>query len=261
MAEEKKAFKKAIKTSTKKGATSKKDKKKASIKKEGRGKKYIEASKQVDKEKLYPLAEAVDLAIKTATTKFDATVELHIQTGLDPKTADQNIRGTVSMPAGIGKEITILVFAEGEDAKAAKAAGADFVGDEDMIEKVKTGWLGFDLAMSTPKMMAKVGQLGKTLGTKGLMPNPKSGTVTPDPGKAVKEFKLGKIEYKLDKDAIIHLGIGKVSLGVEKLMQNINELFKALKSAKPAGAKGIYLKKASITTSMGPAIRIDLSNL
>ncbi|MBU1092317.1 50S ribosomal protein L1 [Patescibacteria group bacterium] len=227
----------------------------------GRGKKYLEVVKLVDKEKLYPFAEAIDLIIKTSPVKFDATVEAHIQTGLDPKKADQNIRGVVAMPAGLGKTIKILVFAEGETATAAKKAGADYIGHEEFVEKIKGGWLDFDIAIATPDLMPKIGQLGKTLGTKGLMPNPKSGTVTTDPAKAVTEFKKGKVEFKLDKDAISHLGFGKISLGVDGLTNNFQTLYKAILLAKPASAKGIYIKKISLSSTMGPGIKLDLSLL
>lgn len=233
----------------------------APVKKLGRGKKYLEAIKLVDRNKLYSLSEAIDLLIKTSPVKFDATVETHIQTGLDPKKADQNLRGVVAMPAGLGKTVKILVFAEGEAATAAKKAGADFVGHEDLVEKIKGGWLDFDIAIATPDLMPKIGQLGKTLGTKGLMPNPKSGTVTADPAKAVTEFKKGKVEFKLDKDAIVHLGFGKISLGVAGLTDNFQTLYRAIMAAKPGSAKGIYIKKVSLSSTMGPGIKLDLSLL
>ncbi len=248
---EKKTVKKAVK----------KERKTPPVKKLGRGKRYIEVAKLVDKEKFYDLDTAIDLLIKTATTKFDASCEVHIQTGLDPKQAEQNIRDTVMLPSGSGKELKILVFAEGELATAAKAAGADFVGDDDLITKINTGWLGFDIAISTPELMAKVGKLGKTLGTKGLMPNPKSGTVTKDPAKAVGEFKKGKVEFKLDKEAIIHLAFGKASLGKEGLLSNFKALYKEILSSKPNSAKGVYIKKASVSSSMGPGIKLDLNTL
>jgi len=240
---------------------SKTERKAAPVNKLGRGKRYLEASKLVDKDKLYSLSEALDLLTKTSTVKFDATAEVHIQTGLDPKQADQNIRGTVAMPAGLGKTSVVLVFAEGDLAQAAKKAGADFVGADDMIEKIKGGWFGFDVAIAAPDMMVRVGQLGKTLGTKGLMPNPKSGTVTKDPAKAVEEFKKGRVEFKLDKDAIVHLGFGKLSLGLAGLTENFTVLYRAIVAAKPSSAKGIYLKKMSLTSSMGPGIKIDLQSI
>jgi len=233
----------------------------APVDKMGRGKKYCEVVKLVDKNRFYPIGEAIELLTKTSPVKFDATVETHIQTGLDPKKADQNLRGTVTMPAGLGKTIKILVFAEGANATGARGAGADFVGSEDLIEKIKGGWLGFDVAIATPDLMPKIGQLGKTLGTKGLMPNPKSGTVTADPAKAVEEFKKGKIEFKLDKDAIVHLGFGKISSGVEGLTNNFMALYRAIMVAKPASAKGIYIKKISLASTMGPGIKVDLSSL
>jgi len=233
----------------------------APVDKMGRGKKYLEVIKLVDKDKFYPITEAIDLLIKTSPVKFDATTEAHIHTGLDPKKADQNLRGVVPMPAGLGKTIKILVFAEGTNATAAKKAGADYVGSEDLVEKIKGGWLDFDLAISTPDLMPKIGQLGKTLGTKGLMPNPKSGTVTADPAKAVEEFKKGKVEFKLDKDAIVHLGFGKISLGAEGITNNFMTLYKAIIAAKPASAKGIYIKKITLASTMGPGIKVDLSSL
>ena len=213
MAEDKKkSTKKAVKTASS-GKQRTEPRKTAPVDKLGHGKKYLELAKLVDKNKFYPFAEAVELLIKTSPVKFDATTEVHIQTGLDPKKADQNLRGVVPMPAGLGKAVKILVFAEGENATAAEKAGADYVGSEDLITKIKGGWLDFDLAIATPDLMPKIGQLGKTLGTKGLMPNPKSGTVTATPAKAVEEFKKGKVEFKLDKDAIVHLGFGKNFLG------------------------------------------------
>ncbi|MBN2585123.1 50S ribosomal protein L1 [Patescibacteria group bacterium] len=227
----------------------------------GRGKKYLDVVKLVDRVKLYPIQEALDLLVQTSPVKFDATVEAHIQTGLDPKQADQNIRGTVAMPAGLGKDTTVLVFAEGAEATEAKKAGADFVGSEDLVEKIKNGWLGFNVAIATPEMMVKIGKIGKILGTKGLMPNPKTGTVTKDVTKAVTEFKKGKVEFRLDKDAIIHVGFGKISLGKDGLTSNFATLFKALSSARPASAKGTYLQKIVLASTMGPGIKVDLSSL
>ena len=262
VAEKKKAKSKKVAPKQNSERSSRKEARKvAPVKKMGRGKKYLEAIKLVDKNKIYALPEAMDLLIKTSPVKFDATVEAHIQTGLDPKKADQNIRGVVAMPAGLGKTGKILVFAVGEAAMWAQKAGADFVGHEDLVEKIKGGWLDFDIAIATPDLMPKIGQLGKTLGTKGLMPNPKSGTVTADPAKAVEEFKKGKVEFKLDKDAIVHLGFGKVSLGVEGITNNFLALYKAIMTAKPAGAKGIYLKKITLSSTMGPGIKLDLSSL
>lgn len=242
----------------KKKVSKKKDRKLPPVDKQGRGKRYIEIVKLVDKSKEYTLDESIALLIKTSTTKFDSAAEAHIQTGLDPKSAEQNIRATVAMPGGLGKKVKILVFAEGAEAEAAKKAGADFVGNEDMLEKINKGWLGFDIAISTPELMASVGKLGKVLGTKGLMPNPKSGTVTKDPAKAVEEFKKGKIEFKLDKDAIIHISFGKMSLGEEVLKKNFLALYQAILSAKPNSAKGIYIQKITLASTMGPGIKLDL---
>ncbi|OGB74389.1 50S ribosomal protein L1 [candidate division Kazan bacterium RBG_13_50_9] len=221
----------------------------------------MEAAKLVDRTKDYSLDEALDVLVKTSAVKFDAAAEAHIQTGLDPKKAEQNIRGTVSMPGGTGKNLRVLVFAEGPEAEASKKAGADYVGSDDLIEKIAKGWLDFDIAIATPDLMPRVGKLGKTLGTKGLMPNPKSETVTKDPAKAVAEFKKGKVEYKLDKDAIIHISFGRVSLGSEKLKDNFSALYRAILTAKPASAKGVYIKKITLASTMGPGIRLDVSSL
>lgn len=239
----------------------KKERKVAPVDKGGRGKRYLEVAKLTDKSKSYSLEEAIELLLKTSNVKFDSAIEAHIRTTLDPKQADQNLRGTVLMPAGIGKSIKILVFAEGAEAEAAKKAGADFVGSDDLIEKIKGGWLGFDTAIATPEMMSRLGQIGKTLGTKGLMPNPKSGTVTKDAAKAVTEFKKGKVEFKLDKDAIVHLSFGKVSLGANALKENFAALYKAIMVAKPASAKGGYIKKISLASTMGPGVKLDLTSL
>ncbi|MEZ4210328.1 MAG: 50S ribosomal protein L1 [Patescibacteria group bacterium] len=236
---------------------SKKDK----VQKFGHGKKYNELVQKVDKEKLYDLSEALDLVKETSPTKFDATVELHMQMGLDPKTPEQNIRGTVTLPAGSGKVPKILVLAEEADAEKAKKAGADFAGLDDMIEKIGTGWLDFDLVIATPAAMPKVGKMGQTLGTKGLMPNPKSGTVSADPAKAVEEFKKGKVEYRLDKDAIVHMGIGKVSFSADDLKKNFMAVFAAIRSAKPSSAKGTYMKRLSLSSSMGPGIKVDINTV
>lgn len=249
------------KTAVKQGKSSTKERKQAPVEKRGRGKKYLEVAKLVDRAKSYPIAEAIDLLIQTSPVKFDATAEAHIRTGLDPKQADQNIRGTVAMPAGLGKSTKILVFAEGADATEAKKAGADHVGSEDLIEKIKNGWLDFDVAIATPEMMVKIGKIGKILGTKGLMPNPKTGTVTKDVIKAVGEFKKGKVEFRLDKDAIIHVGFGKISLKQEGLSGNFAALFRALSNARPSSAKGTYLQKIVISSTMGPGIKIDLQSL
>jgi len=258
MAEKKRAAKAA-------GEKPKKDRKQAPVDnsagQQNRGKKYLEAAKLVDRTKLYPVQEAIDLLIQTSPVKFDATAEAHIQTGLDPKQADQNIRGTVAMPAGLGRATKVLVFAEGTEATEAKKAGADYVGSDDLVEKIKGGWLDFAVVIAEPSMMVKIGKIGKILGTKGLMPNPKTGTVTKDVSKAVTEFKKGKVEFRLDKDAIVHVGFGRMSLGKEGLMNNFTALFRALSSARPASAKGAYLQKLVIASTMGPGIKVDLSSL
>jgi large subunit ribosomal protein L1 len=252
--------KKKSKTASKE-VSGKKERKVAPVDKQDRGKRYVEIAGLVDKNKSYTLDEAIEVLLKTANVKFDSAIEAHIRTTLDPKQADQNLRGTVLMPAGIGKSVKILVFAEGAEAEAAKKAGADFVGSDDLIEKIKTGWLGFDIAMAVPEMMSRLGQIGKTLGTKGLMPNPKSGTVTKDTAKAIAEFKKGKVEFKLDKDATVHLSFGKVSLGASALKENFAALYKAIMAAKPASAKGGYIKKISLASTMGPGVKLDLTSL
>ncbi len=244
------------KAASKKGAEG--DSTKARVQKFGRGKKYIDAAKLVDATMMYAPEEALELVKQSSPTKFDGTVELHIQMGLDPKKAEQNIRGTVSLPAGSGKSIKILVLAEEADVAKAKAAGADFAGLDDMIEKISGGWFDFDMVIATPAVMPKIGKLGQTLGTKGLMPNPKSGTVTADPAKAVDEFKKGKVEFRLDKDAILHLGIGKVSFASADLKANFDAVIGAVRAAKPATAKGTYIKKMSLASTMGPGVKVDL---
>ena len=225
------------------------------------GRKYAEAVAKVDKKKLYSVDEALKLVRETSPVKFDATVELHVQMGLDPKQADQNIRGTVNMPAGTGKVQKVLVIAGEADAQKAAAAGADFVGLDDIIEKIEKGWMDFDVVIATPDVMPKVGKLGQTLGTKGMMPNPKSGTITKDIEKVVKEFKAGKIEFRLDKDAIIHLVLGKVSFKLEDLKDNFNALMTAIKAAKPASAKGTYIKRITLTSTMGPGVNVDVTSI
>jgi large subunit ribosomal protein L1 len=257
MVEKKVTAKKAVK----KDADAPKKERKPKVNKFGRGKKYLAVLPKVEKEKLYSAEEAIKLAQETSPTKFDATVELHIAMGLDPKKPDQNIRGTVLMPAGSGKTRKILVLAEDADAKKAKAAGADYVGLEEMIKKIADGWMDFDLVIATPTVMAQVGKLGQTLGTKGMMPNPKSGTVTTDPAKAVEEFKKGKVEFRLDKDAIVHLGFGKVSFKTEDLMTNFKAIINAIQGAKPATSKGTYIKRMSVASTMGPGIKIDLQSI
>ncbi len=220
-------------------------------------KRMNEAAKLVDKSKLYDISEALDLALKMPKAKFDETVEVHVKLGVDSKQADQQVRGVIVLPHGTGKSKKVLVLAKGEKAEAAKAAGADFVGDVDMIQKIQSeNWLDFDTVVATPDMMASLGKVAKILGPKGLMPNPKSGTVTMDTAKAVSEIKAGKIEYRLDKTNIIHCSIGKVSFGVEKLKENYQTLLDAIVKAKPAAAKGTYLKSIAISTTMGAGIKV-----
>ena len=227
-----------------------------------RGKKYQEAAKLVDREKTYDLKEAVELVKKTATAKFDETVEAHIKLGVDSRHADQQVRGAVVLPHGTGKTKRVLVFAKGEKAKEAEAAGADFVGAEDMVTKIQSeNWFEFDIIVATPDMMGLVGRLGRVLGPKGLMPNPKSGTVTFEVAKAVDEIKAGKVEYRLDKNNIIHVPVGKVSFGKEKLADNFHALMEAVIKAKPAAAKGQYLRSVTVTSTMGPGVKINPSRV
>lgn len=222
------------------------------------GKRYEEAAKLVDSSKMYEAKEALELVEKFPKTKFDETVELHVKLGVDSKHADQQVRGTVVLPNGTGKTLRVLVFAKGDKAKEAEEAGADFVGAEELIPKIeKENWFEYDVIVATPDMMGVVGRLGKVLGPKGLMPNPKSGTVTMDVTKAISEIKSGKVEYRLDKTNIIHLGFGKVSFGAEKLLQNYETVIEAIIKAKPAAAKGQYIRSVAITTTMGPSIYIN----
>ncbi len=221
------------------------------------GKKYIESAKAIETGKLYDAEEALALVIDTAKAKFDETVELHVRLGVDPKQADQQVRGVLVLPNGTGKEVKVLVLAKGEKADEAKAAGADFVGAEDMIQKIQTeNWFDYDVIITTPDMMGLVGRIGKILGPKGLMPNPKSGTVTMDVVKAIKDSKAGKVEYRLDKNAIIHCAIGKRSFGKEKLKENYDALMEAIVKAKPAAAKGLYLRSVTVASTMGPGIKV-----
>lgn len=222
------------------------------------GKKYREAYKLVDKTKTYSLAEALDLATKTSPTKFDSSVELHINLGVDPKQADHNIRGMVSLPAGTGKKIKVAVFAEGDDANTAKSAGADLVGSEELLATLDKEEIKFDVLITTPSLMPKLGKYARLLGPKGLMPNPKSGTITKDIANAVAAAKAGQVEYRLDPAGIIHLPIGKVSFGPEKLSQNAQVVLDSIKAAKPASLKGVYIKSIYVTTTMGPSIRLSL---
>ena len=222
------------------------------------GKKYVDSLKMVDRAKLYDAEEAVGLAVKTKTAKFDETVEAHIRLGVDSRHADQQVRGAVVLPNGTGKKVRVLVFAKDDKAKAAEEAGADFVGAEDMVEKIqKENFMDFDVVVASPDMMGLVGRLGKILGPRGLMPNPKAGTVAPDVARAVTEAKAGKIEYRLDKTNIIHCPIGKVSFGEQKLQENFDTLMSAIVAARPAAAKGQYVKSCVIATTMGPGIRIN----
>ena len=223
-----------------------------------RGKMYQEAEKLVDKSKLYEAKEAIEIIEKMPKRKFDETVELHVKLGVDSKHADQQVRGTVVLPHGTGKTLKVLVFAKGDKAKEAEAAGADFVGAEELVPKIeKENWFDYDVIVATPDMMGVIGRLGKVLGPKGLMPNPKSGTVTMDVTKAVSEIKSGKVEYRLDKTNIIHLGFGKVSFGTEKLLENYETIIDAIIKAKPAAAKGQYIKSVSIAPTMGPGLYVN----
>ena len=225
------------------------------------GKKYVESAKLVDKTKLYEVAEALELATKTASAKFDETVEMHIRLGVDSRHADQQVRGAVVLPNGTGKKVRVAVFAKGDAAKAAEAAGADIVGDMDLVEKIQGGFMDFDVCIATPDMMGLVGRLGKVLGPRGLMPSPKAGTVTPDAAKAVEEAKAGKIEYRLDKTNIIHCPIGKASFGGEKLTENAMALLDAVIKAKPAATKGTYIRSCVVATTMGPGVRVNAAKL
>ena len=226
-----------------------------------KGKKYVEAAKLVDRTQTYSVQEAIELVKKTNTTKFDATVEVAFRLGVDPKKADQQIRGAVVLPNGTGKTQRVLVFAKGEKAKEAEAAGADYVGDADYINKIQQGWFEFDVIVATPDMMGEVGKLGRVLGPKGLMPNPKTGTVTFDVTKAVNEIKAGKVEYRVDKAGNIHVPIGKVSFEDAKLVENFKTIADTLQKAKPAAAKGTYMKNATVASTMGPGVRVDVSTL
>ena len=227
-----------------------------------KGKKYVDSAKLIDRAAQYEVTEAMELVIKTATAKFDETVELHVKLGVDSRHADQQVRGAIVLPHGTGKTARVLVFAKGDKAEEARAAGADFVGDMDMVEKIqKENWFDFDVVVATPDMMGVVGRLGKVLGPKGLMPSPKAGTVTPNVGAAVKEIKAGKVEYRLDKTNIIHCPIGKVSFGPEKLADNLNALMGAIIKAKPAAAKGQYVKSCVAASTMGPGVKINSSKM
>ena len=224
---------------------------------ERRGKKYQEAYKLVEKDKVYTLKDAIELAIKTSPVKFDASIEAHVRLGVDPRQADQNIRTTIVLPNGNGKTVRVAVFAPLDVCKAAKAAGADIAEDEEFLKQLDKGEINFDVLISTPAYMPKLGKFARLLGPKGLMPNPKAGTVTMDVEKAVKDSKAGKVEYRVDKQSIVHIGLGKVSFGTDKLVENANTFFDSLKAQKPASIKGTYVKSVFITTTMGPSIAIE----
>jgi large subunit ribosomal protein L1 len=222
------------------------------------GKKYIESAKLIDKSALYNPIEALELTLKTAKANFDETVELHVRLGVDPRHADQQVRGAVVLPNGTGRTVRVLVFAKGDKATEAQQAGADFVGADELVQKIQSeNWFEYDVVVATPDMMGVVGRIGRVLGPKGLMPNPKSGTVTFDVAKAIEEIKAGKVEYRVDKTAIVHCPIGKKSFGTEKLKQNFTALMDALVKAKPAAAKGQYLKSVSVSSTMGPGAKVN----
>ena len=223
-----------------------------------KGKKYQESAKLIDRAKLYDTVEALDMVCKTSKAKFDETVEVHVKLGVDSRHADQQVRGAVVLPHGTGKTVRTLVFAKGDNAKAAEEAGSDYVGAEDMVAKITSeNWFDFDVVIATPDMMGVIGRLGKVLGPKGLMPNPKAGTVTMDVAKAVAEAKAGKIEYRLDKQNIIHCPVGKASFGAEKLAENFDTLMSAVVKAKPAAAKGQYIKSCAVASTMGPGVKVN----
>ena len=227
-----------------------------------KGKKYVDSAKLIDRSVQYEVSDAMDLVVKTAKAKFDETVEVHIKLGVDSRHADQQVRGAVVLPNGTGKKVRTLVFAKGDKAKAAEEAGADYVGAEDYVAKIQQeNWFDFDVVIASPDMMGVIGRLGKVLGPKGLMPNPKAGTVTPDVAKAVAEAKAGKIEYRLDKTNIIHCPVGKMSFGAEKLQENFDTLLGAIIKAKPAAAKGQYIRSCVIATTMGPGIKVNTAKL
>ncbi len=225
-----------------------------------RGKKYQSAVKVVSRATAYPPNEAIELAKRAAFAKFDETVELHLRMGLDPRSADQQVRGIAILPHGLGKQIRVLVFAQGEAARIAESAGADYVGSDDLIKRVEDGWLDFDVGIATPDMMGKVGRLGRILGRRGLMPNPKSGTVVPaeDLPRAIADARKGRVEFRLDRTGIIHVPIGKISFASSQLLENLTAVIEAVVRAKPSGAKGQYIKSAFLSTTMGPGIRLDL---
>ncbi len=236
----------------------KEPKKPARSRLERAGKKYREVAKLIEKDKTYSVAEALDLVVKTSPVKFDATVELHVNLGVDPKQADQNVRDNVTLPAGTGKTLRVAVFTEGDNIAKAKAAGADIAGEADLLAQLDKEEINFDVLITSPNLMARLGKYAKLLGPKGLMPNPKSGTITADITKAIKEAKAGRVEYRVDQAGIIHLGIGKVSFGADKLQQNAEAVLNSIRSAKPASLKATYINSAYITTTMGPSIKVAL---
>ena len=222
------------------------------------GKKYADSVKLIEKNRLYDPSEALDLVCQTSKAKFDETIEIHVRLGVDSRHADQQVRGAVVLPHGTGKTVRVLVFAKGDKAKEAEAAGADFVGDDDLVKKIQTeNWFGFDVCVATPDMMGTIGRIARILGPKGLMPNPKSGTVTMDVTKAINDIKAGKVEYRVDKTSIVHVPVGKVSFGVDKLQENLNTLMDAVIKAKPAAAKGTYIKSLVLSTTMGPGVKFN----
>jgi large subunit ribosomal protein L1 len=227
----------------------------------GNGKKYRAALAKVDRTQRYPLEDSLRLVKDTARAKFDETVEMAIRLGVDPRQADQNVRGTVNLPHGMGKTVRVLAFAKGEKEKEAQEAGADFVGSDELIKKINEGWFDFDKTVATPDMMAAVGRIGKVLGPRGLMPNPKTGTVTVDIGKAVREIKAGKLEFRVDKAGIIHVAVGKASFGPEQLIDNAKAVLMSVLRAKPASAKGNFVRGVTVSTTMGPGIKVDLSQI
>ncbi len=222
-----------------------------------RGKKYSESRSNIDSLKRHDVTEAVETAIKSSFAKFDETIDVAVRLGVDPRHADQMVRGTVVLPNGLGKEVKVLVFAKGEKETEAKDAGADFVGNDDMVKKIQEGWFGFDKCVATPDMMGTVGKIGKLLGPRGLMPNAKTGTVTPDVAKAIEELKAGKIDFRVEKAGIVHAPMGKVSFGVEKIVQNLVAFLETIMRLKPSSSKGTYLKTIAVSTTMGPGIKID----
>ena len=228
-----------------------------------RGKQYAEAAKAVEEDRLYSTGEAVELAKQTARARFDETVELHLRTNSDPRHADQLVRGVALLPHGLGKEIRVLVFAAGEAAAAARQAGADYVGDDDLVERIEEGWLEFDVAIATPDVMGRIGRLGRVLGRRGLMPNPRAGTVVQpqDFARAIEEAKMGRVEFRLDRTAIIHVPLGKVSFDSEKLVENLNALVDTVVKARPSAVKGQFIRTAYLTTTMGPSIKLDVPRM